>query len=131
MEVLCGKVSRAVGLLKYAKKFVPKDALMQCTRALSSHTFATVAQGEAVMKQDCKLCKDLRIELQGSSRMAAMIHMRQFSLTLSDLGGGGIPPSPYIFIYTFFLVCWMPLRFSKFNFLSYSNETVTSLVFYF
>ena len=55
-----------------------------------------------------------------------------FLLTLSDLGGAdSAPPPSYIFIYTFFRVCWMPLRFSKFNFLSYSNETLTSLVFYF
>ena len=34
MKVLCGKVSRAIGFLKYAKKFVPKDTLIQMYRGI-------------------------------------------------------------------------------------------------
>ena len=32
MKVLYGRVSRAIGFLKYAKKFVPKDTLMKMYR---------------------------------------------------------------------------------------------------
>ena len=53
MKVLCSKVSRAIGFLKHAKKFVPKETLIQMTKALSSHIFVTVVQcGEAVVKLD-------------------------------------------------------------------------------
>ena len=38
MKVLCSKVSRAIGFLKYAKKFVPKETLIQM------YIFVTVAQ---------------------------------------------------------------------------------------
>lgn len=34
MKVLCGKVSRAIGFLKYAKKFVPKPTLIQMYRGI-------------------------------------------------------------------------------------------------
>ena len=34
MKVLCSKVSRAIGFLKYAKKFVPKETLIQTYRGI-------------------------------------------------------------------------------------------------
>ena len=34
MKVLCSKVSRAVGFLKYANKFVPKETLIQMYRGI-------------------------------------------------------------------------------------------------
>ena len=34
MKVLCSKVSRAIGFLKYAKKFVPKETLIQMYRGI-------------------------------------------------------------------------------------------------
>ena len=45
------------------------------------------------------------------------------NLTLYDLGG--ISPLVYSNIYTSFGICRRPLRFSKFNFLSFINETKT------
>ena len=45
-------------------------------------------------------------------------HLKKAHLT----GGGRANSAPsYIFIYTVFCVCKMPLRFSMFDFLSYSN----------
>ena len=34
MKVLCSKVSRAIGFLKYAKKFVPKEILIHTYRGI-------------------------------------------------------------------------------------------------
>ena len=34
MKVLCSKVSRAIGFLKHAKKFVPKETLIQMYRGI-------------------------------------------------------------------------------------------------
>ena len=34
MKVLCSKVSRAIGFLKYAKKFVPKETLIHTYRGI-------------------------------------------------------------------------------------------------
>ena len=56
------QVSRVIGFLKYAKKFVQIDILIQRTEALLGYTFATAAHfGEVVVKLDYKLCKNCKI----------------------------------------------------------------------
>ena len=55
MQVLCGKVSHAMGFLKNAKKFEPKDTFILMYRGMVEPHFATAAQfGEVVAKLDCK-----------------------------------------------------------------------------
>ena len=71
-------------------------------------------------------------------RVQFQIVLSFYDLILCDLEGADSAPLVHFHLYVFPCllnasesVCRMPLRFSKFNFLSYSNETVTILEFYF
>ena len=79
MKVLCSKVSRAIGFLKLAKKFIPKESLTQMYRGIVEPYFRYCCSvwgscGETRLRalQNCK------IGLQGLSPIAVMIHLLPF-----------------------------------------------------
>ena len=70
------KVSRAVGLLMYAKRFLPQNSLKTLTLASLNPTSATVAlYGDAVALLKSRNFRNFKIEQLGSSLIAVLVSL--------------------------------------------------------
>ena len=68
------KVSRALGFLKYAKKFLPRTRSVKCTEESLNPTFAIVAQyGDVAAKLKLITYKNCKIELPELLLIAAFV----------------------------------------------------------
>ena len=79
MNNLCSKVSGAIVVLKHAKKFVPKETLIQMYKGIvEPHFRYCCSVREAVVNLDCGRCKNCKIGLQGLSPIAVTIQLLPF-----------------------------------------------------
>ena len=68
------KVSRAVGLLKYAKRFLPQNSLKKLYTSIIEPTSATVAlYGDAVALLKSRNFTNFKIDQLGSSLIAVLM----------------------------------------------------------
>ena len=79
MKVLCSKVSHAIGFLKYAKKFVLKETLIQMSRGIvEPHFCYCCSVWGSCDKTRSRALQKLQIGLQGLSSIAVTIHLLPF-----------------------------------------------------